>query len=327
MPHSHVDKEVSFLINSVIFAHMEEQRKSSGKIYYIIIIVILLALNGLFIYNYFKTDKKLVQTEETLFATDSVKAELEKILGETQSNLDLYKGKNSELDAFLKEKNDSLQEYAERIESLLRSGRLNKVQLEKAMEEIDQLRYYKRKYLNQIDSLSTQINQLSNENKNLRGKVDKEKRQNENLTMENVRLNNKVAIGAKLNAKSIFITGVKNRSNGKERETNRASQLEKLKITYFLDENYVNDPGEKTVFMKVVGPDGATLYNEAAGSGTFNFQGQESLYSAKQQISFNQKAQEVTTYWTKGSTYGIGVYNVQLFVDGFQIGSASFELK
>ena len=42
MPNSHVDKEVSFLINSVIFAHMEEQRKSSGKIYYIIIIVIFI---------------------------------------------------------------------------------------------------------------------------------------------------------------------------------------------------------------------------------------------------------------------------------------------
>ena len=301
---------------------MEEQRKSSGRIYYIIIIVILLALNGLFIYNYFSTDKKLVQTEETLFATDSVKAELEKILGETQSNLDLYKGKNSELDAFLKEKNDSLQEYAERIESLLRSGRLNKAQLEKAMEEIDQLRYYKRKYLNQIDSLSNQITQLNNENRDLRGKVDKEKRQNENLTMENVRLNNKVAIGAKLNAKSIFVTGVKSRSNGKERETNRATQLEKLKITFTLDENYVN-----TIFMKVIGPDGATLYNEAAGSGTFTFQGQESLYSTKQQIEFDQKAKEVTTYWTKGSTFGKGDYKVELFVDGFQIGSASFELK
>lgn len=195
------------------------------------------------------------------------------------------------------------------------------------MEEIDQLRYYKRKYLNQIDSLSNQITQLNNENRDLRGKVDKEKRQNENLTMENVRLNNKVAIGAKLNAKSIFVTGVKSRSNGKERETNRASQLEKLKITFTLDENYVNDPGEKTIFMKVIGPDGATLYNEAAGSGSFTFQGQESLYSTKQQIEFDQKAKEVTTYWTKGSTFGKGDYKVELFVDGFQIGSASFELK
>jgi regulator of replication initiation timing len=306
---------------------MEEKSKSSGKIYYIIIIIILMALNGLFIYNYFNTDKKLVQTEETLFATDSAKAELEKILNETQDNLNLYKGKNSQLDAYLKEKNDSLQEYADRIESLLRKGKLSKNQLEKAMEEIDQLRYYKRKYLNQIDSLSTKISILSRENSDLKGKVDQEKRQNENLTMENVKLNNKVAIGAKLNAKQIFVSGVKTRNNGKERETNRASQLEKLKISFTLDENYVNDPGEKTVYLKVIGPDGATLYNESSGSGTFKFQGQESLYSTKQDVQFEQKAQEIMLYWTKGSAFGKGEYKLELYADGFQIGASSFELK
>ncbi len=306
---------------------MEEKRKNSGRIYYIIIIIILLALNGLFIYNYFNTDKKLVQTEETLFATDSVKASLEKILSETQDELGLYKGKNSELDAFLKEKNDSLQEYAERIDNLLRAGKLTKAQLEKALEEIDQLRYYKRKYLNQIDSLSTQITFLRNENNDLKSNIDKEKRKSENLTMENVKLNNKVAIGAKLNAKQIYVTGIKMRSNGKERETNRATQLEKLKITFGLDENYVNDPGEKTIYIKVLGPDGATLYNEAAGSGTFNFQGQESLYSTKQSVVFEQKAMEVGLYWTKGSTFGKGEYKVELYADGFMIGSSTFELK
>lgn len=309
------------------FCFMEEQRKSSGKVYYIIIIVILLALNGLFIYNYFNTDKKLVQTEEKLFATDSAKAELEKLLGETQDQLDMYKGKNSELDAFLKEKNDSLQEYADRIDNLLRQGRLNKRQLEKAMEEIDQLRYYKRKYLNQIDSLSTQITLLKGENSTLRDNVDKEKRKNENLTMENVKLNNKVAIGSKLNAEQIFVTGVKTRSNGKERETNRASQLEKLKISFVIDENYVNDPGQKQIYLKVIGPDGATLYNESAGSGKFTFQGQESLYSTKQDLEFDQKSASMTLYWTKGSAFGKGEYKVELFADGFQIGSSSFELK
>lgn len=306
---------------------MEEQRKNSGKVYYIIVIVILLALNGLFIYNYFNTDKKLVQTEEQLFATDSAKAELEKILGETQNQLDLYKGKNSELDAFLKEKNDSLQEYAERIENLLRQGRLNRQQLAKAMEEIDQLRYYKRKYLNQIDSLSTQITLLKGENTALRDNVDKEKRRNENLTMENVKLGNKVAIGSKLNARQIFVTGVKGRSNGKERETNRVSQIEKLKITFMLDENFVNDPGQKDIYIKVIGPDGATLYNEAAGSGKFIFQGQESLYSVKQQIDFDQKSKQLAAYWDRGSAFGKGEYTVELFADGFLIGSSTFQLK
>lgn len=307
---------------------MEQQpKRNSGRIYYIIIIIILIALNGIFVYNYFTTDKKLVVTEEKLFATDSVRAELETVLGQTVDELDLYKGKNSQLDAFLKEKNDSLQEYAERIEVLLRQGRLSREQLNKAIEEIDQLRYYKRKYLNQIDSLSSQINRLNQENSTLKGTIDKEKRKYEDLTMENVKLNNKVAIGAKLNATSLFITGVKSRSNGKERETNRVSQIEKIKVTFKIEENYVADIGPKDVYMKLLGPEGTTLYNEASGSGTFSFEGQESLYTTKKTIDFTQAAQQVTLYWDKGSDYAKGIYKLELFSDGMRISKGEFELK
>ncbi len=307
---------------------MEQQpKRNSGKIYYIIIIIILIALNGIFVYNYFTTDKKLVVTEEKLFATDSVRAELERVLGETGLELESYKGKNAQLDAFLKEKNDSLQEYAQRIEVLLRQGRLSREQLNKAIDEIDQLRYYKRRYLNQIDSLSTQINKLSNENTTLKGTIDKQKRNYEDLSMENIKLNNKVAIGAKLNASQLFVTGVKNRSNGKERETNRSSQLERIKVTFKIDENYVTDIGPKEIYMKVLGPEGSTLYNEQSGSGTFKFQGQDALYTTKKTIEFTQAAQNVTIYWEKGSDYAPGKYIIELYSDGMSIGKGEFSLK
>jgi hypothetical protein len=308
---------------------MEQSTNRHKRVYLVLafIIIILMALNGIFVYNYFTTDKKLVVTEEKLFATDSVKLELEKVLGQTEKELDQFKGKNAQLDAFLKEKNDSLQEYADRIDALLRQGRMSREQLNQAMDEIDQLRYYKRKYLSQIDSLSNHIIKLNKENFALRDNVDKEKRKNENLTMENIKLGNKVAIGAKLQTSSIFVTGVKKRSNGKERETNKVSQLEQLKFTFNIAENYVADVGNKDIYLKVVGPDGTTIYNEAAGSGTFVFQGQESLYSAKKTIEFTQAAQEVVMYWTKGSDYAKGKYKAELFSEGFKIGDAEFELK
>jgi cell division protein FtsB len=306
---------------------MENKPKSSGRIYYIIIIIILIALNGIFVYNYFTTDKKLVVTEEKLFATDSVKAELEKLLGDANTEIGIYKGKNAELDAFLKEKNDSLQEFAERIEVLLRQGRLNREQLNKALEEIDQLRYYKRKYLNQIDSLSTQISKLTNENTTLKTTIDKQKRQYEDLNMENIKLNNKVAIGAKLNTNQIYVTGVKSRSNGKERETNRVSQVEKIKVSFNLEENYVADIGTKDLYIKIIGPEGTTLYNEVAGSGTFTYQGQDALYSTKKSIEFTQQAQAITVYWDKGSDYAKGKYTIEIFCDGMEIGKSEFELK
>lgn len=307
---------------------MEQQRpRRTRTIYFIIAILILLASNGIFVYNYFTTDKKLVKTEEELFATDSAKTALDKLLQETDLELDNYKGKNAELDAFLKQKNDSLLEFAHRISILIRQNRVNKDQLDQALEEIDQLRYYKRKSITQIDSLSNQINLLNRENTGLKTTIDKEKRRNEDLTMENVRLGNKVAIGSKLLTKQLLVTGIKVRSSGKEKLTIKVSQIEKLKVTFLIEPNYVTNPGPKQIFLKVVGPDGGTLYNENSGSGTFKFEGEEARYTAVKEIEFTQEGQAVSIYWEKGSPFEAGEYKIELYCEGMNIGKGSLLLK
>lgn len=305
----------------------EQKTRRSGTIYYIIIILILLTSNGIFVYNYFTTDKKLVHTEEQLFATDSAKHAVQVLLTETSSELDSYKGKNAELDAFLKEKSDSIHEFAQRINVLIRENRVSKEQLDQVMEEIDQLRYFKRKAITQIDSLSNHIAFLNRENTGLKSTIDKEKRRNENLIMENIKLGNKVAIGAKLVTKNLMITGVRIKSNGKERETIKVSQVEQLKVTFSIDPNYVAETGTKDIFVKVIGPEGTTLYNEDAGSGLFKFEGEESRYTTIKQIEFNQNGQEVSVYWKKGTPFVPGTYKIELFCEGMRIGSGELILK
>jgi hypothetical protein len=309
-----------------------EQTEKNKKCRLIIIIlsatnILTLLLLGFFLFNYFQTDKKLVVTEERLYSSDSTRMELDTLLKQTAFELDQFKGRNSELDQFLREKNDSLQEFAERIEALLRQGKLTREQLQKVQDEIDMLRYYKRKYIGQIDSLNTVIVSLNNENDNLKTDITKQKRKNEDLTMDNVRLSTKVAIGAKLNAQSLFVTGVKFRSNGKEKETIRTSQIEQIKVSFTLAENYVSEKGNKEIYLKIVGPDGATVYNQLAGSGTFIFQNEESLYSSKKTIEFNQSAQNVSIYWNSGSPLIAGKYKADLYCEGFKIGQTEFELK
>lgn len=317
--------------NKDYFCSMEQDGKR--KRYRLIIIVqsalnvLLLLLLGFFIFNYSKTDKKLLVKEVELFQSDSTKMVLDNLLKQTDLELTEYKGKNSQLDQFLREKNDSLQEFADRIEALLRKGKLTREELAAANDELDQLRYYKRKYIGQIDSLNNVIINLNTENTVLRTDIKSQKRKNEDLTMDVVRLGTKVAIGSKLTTQNIFVTGVKFRSNGKEKETIRVSQIKQLKVTFGLAENYVSEKGKKDIFLKVISPDGSTIYNEIAGSGTFKFQNEESLYSAKKTIDFNQEATQVTIYWDKGSEFVKGIFKAELYCEGFKIGSTEFELK
>jgi hypothetical protein len=157
--------------------------------------------------------------------------------------------------------------------------------------------------------------------------ANQEKRKYEELNMENIKLNNKVAVGAKLNTESIVVVGIKARTSGKERETNRASQTEKLKITFTIKENYVADIGNKIIYVKIYGVDGTTIYNEASGSGVFQFEGTESLYSTKKEIEYTQVQQMVNVYWDKGTEFAKGKYKVDLFCEGLRIGTTDFELK
>lgn len=311
---------------------MEQDAKKIKK-YKIIIIaqsvlnIILILLLSFFTFNYFKTDKKLAVKEVELFQTDSARAELEAELVQTDSLLTTYKGRNAQLDQFLREKNDSLMQFAERIETLLRKGKLTKEELAKANDELDVLRYYRKKYLGQIDSLNTVIAVLGEENNTLKTDIKKQKRKNEDLNMDVARLSTKVAAGSRLTTQNVYITGIRKRSNGKEKETIRVSQLEQLKVSFLLNENYVTDKGQKEIYLKVIGPDGATVYNQIAGSGTFKFQNEESLYSAKKAIEFNNEPQTVTFYWDKGSEFSKGLYKAELYCEGFKIGSTEFELK
>ncbi|MEI7977351.1 MAG: hypothetical protein WCI53_00765 [Bacteroidota bacterium] len=309
---------------------MEENKEKRNRFAVIIpwaLVGILTLLNGFFIYNYFKTDQKLAVTEEVLFDTKAAKNSLDSLLLVTSTELESYKGQNASLDSLVSQKDGELKLISDRIKRLLAQDRVSKVELDKALEEIEQLRYYKQKYLTQIDSLSTQVVLLNRENVQLKGNIDNQKRNNENLSLENAGLKNKVAIGAKLNTSALTILGIKMRSNGKEKETMKAKQVEKLKLTFKVAENFVAEKGEKEIYLKITSQDGTTLYNQATGTATFKFQGDESLYTQKKVIDFNQEAQDVTIYWSKGTEFALGKYKAEIFADGFRIGAVDFELK
>ena len=306
---------------------MEESKRKSNKLFLAVIIAVLLLLNLIFIYNFYTTDKKLTLTEEKLVSTEDAKAELEKLLSETEVQLDQYKGKNAQLDQMLKEKNDSLLDQAERIEQLLKKGQISERELAKARDELDVLRYYKQKYLRQIDELARENERLTAENKNLQSDVDKQKRKVEDLTMENIKLNNKVSIGAKLTIQNIFVSGVKLRSNGKERETNRASQMEALKVTFTILENFVAEKGPKDVYLRVANMDGSPAFAQENSSNVFKYQGKDELYSMMKTFNFENTQMEASMIWNKGNEFSKGNYKAELYCDGFLIGTKEFEIR
>jgi hypothetical protein len=79
--------------------------------------------------------------------------------------------------------------------------------------------------------------------------------------------------------------------------------------------------------MRLIEPDGSALYNLSTGSGTFMLNGEETFYTAKRDIVFDNTQQAVSFVYSKGAEYKRGLHTIEIYADGHQIGKTTFTLK
>ena len=177
--------------------------------------------------------------------------------------------------------------------------------------------------------LFSQNGTLTNENmglkvskQNLADSVDDAYRRNRELTA-------KVTRASALQAQ--FVQALALSDKGKERDGGvyRASKVDKIKVIFQLQPNPIAKQDVKTIFMRVMDPDGAVLYDSAVGSGNFDMFGKESTYTAKTDVQFVNTGQGVEIIYGRGSAiqYREGHYKIELYSEGFKIGDGNFDIK
>lgn len=303
------------------------EKDRRGRVFLFAIIIILFIFNGLLIYNLINKDNDLTLTEEKLESTENERLELQKELETTQLELEEYIGQNAALDSIIQSRDSELAQRAAKVRSLLSQNNLTKEQLANARQEIASLKSMIARYETEIDSLSKENTFLRDENYAMKQEIEAAKEINQDLESRNRSLNEKVNIASRLKAENIFASGVKVRWNEKEKETSRLSAAEKIVVRFNLDENEVANKGKKTIYFKLLSPSKNTIHNEAAGSGTFSFRGEESLYTSKQVIDFQNKNEQLEFIWEKSPAMIEGRYEAHLFCEDYEIGTAEFELR
>ncbi|MDX5319700.1 MAG: hypothetical protein LPK45_01430 [Bacteroidota bacterium] len=299
------------------------QNQDKSKALLIVIIIILLIMNGFFIFHYVNTDKELTATTTELTEVTEAREELDKLLKETEAQVDGLQGQNAGLDSLLSERNKEIQEKAAQIELLLK----DKKNLAAAREEIQKLRYYVKKYQDEIASLTAKNEKLQKQNREIQQSLDREKERTEDLTMKTIVLENKVNLGKKLSFTNMEVQGMNKRSSGRETETTRAKRVDLIKVTFTLDFNYVADLGAKRFYLRIITPEGVTLSNEQMGGGTFRVGGEDYLFTMAHEINFDNTGQNVTFYYDKGDSWESGMYKAEIYADGFLIGSQDLKLR
>ena len=225
--------------------------------------------------------------------------------------------------------NDSLVAQLEReklrtqqlLEELRATKASNAAEIARLKKELKTVRTVMRSYVIQIDSLNQANAKLEKENKRVRNQYQAATKQVEVLQEEAKNLSDKVTLAAQLDATGIAI----HPRNKRGKETASVKNVVKFAIDFTIVKNITAPTGERTIYVRIVKPDGTVLTKNA--SHTFPYENTKLEYSIKKLIEYTGEEQSVTVYWDVEEFLNAGEYTVYLFSDGVMIGEQSFTLE
>ncbi|MEZ5081869.1 MAG: hypothetical protein R2750_00185 [Bacteroidales bacterium] len=303
-------------------ADLNSGKNKGSKTWLIIAILLLIVLIGLLIWfipmksNY----------EDMMREKDTQRSMVEYELNNLMAAHDSIKREYGSLADSLSVKDSIILANAAEIKKLLNY----KWEYHKVNKKLELLRKITQGYVHQMDSLYTVNRELKEENEKIRQQYNREQDRTRSLTKEKEDLIEKVSVATVLKAYNVVATTLRFTGSGRERDTDKASKVERVKVCFTLSENPLVESGLKTIYLRIIRPDGVVITQKVGGDYTFEFQGKPIEYSDKKDVDYKNKDEYVCMHWTKKSKTEpamIGEYKVFVYTEGYEIGSTTFSLK
>lgn len=223
--------------------------------------------------------------------------------------------------------NDSLvrllSEEQQHVRDLLEELRMTKANDAKKItalkKELATVRAVMVQYVHQIDSLSRTNEQLAIENKQVKDNLAQITLQAEQLQQEKEQLTEVVTRAQMLETSGFKVTWL----NERGKQTEHYKKIAKLQINFNINKNVSAEPGEKTIYLRLVRPDSEVLGN----AGTFTYEGAEVPYTLKSDFEYTGEQEAFVLYYTVNQLLPIGNYRAEFFAEGNMIGEYGFKIE
>jgi hypothetical protein len=300
----------------------KEESKKRGILLWILI-VLLMGSNGYTIWLYLqeknKAAEQIIVTEKVMVERDNVQENLVALQKEYE-NLKTN-------DAALQKEIDEKKAY---IEQLLKDAEKHKGDawiISKLKKETETLREIMKGYVRTIDSLGTLNQVLRDEKQVVIKQLDQEKEKITGLNKEKDELKATIQKGSILTCFNISAKGVRFKGGGKkESETNKAKRAEKIKVTFSLGENKIAKAGEKTIFIRIITPDGKEMAKNYDENYKFNFDKSSGYFAGKETLNYGNVEITGVVYCEGNSQMVPGNYIIEVVCDGVTVGNTNLKL-
>ncbi|BCY29214.1 hypothetical protein [Flavobacterium okayamense] len=293
----------------------EKKQNNSGLKAAVVILALLLLGSIGYIIKMTADNKKEVTeltTEKDKFASD-LKANI--------AELEASRSENTELDA---ERQKLLEENKELL-----------AKIEKAEGDAAAMARYKNEYFRlkrEQDNLVAEIKLLKEQNVALTSSLDstnvvldEERKFKDTLLVQNDNLAKTVEKGSKLSVLNLNVQAVKERSSGKQIDTDKASRADKLKVSFIIAENQIAKSGSRTYYVQVIDSKNNILGDKETIS--MGGEGMSLTYSFITQVKYENKTVQVNEELS-GKDFQSGTYFVNVFNEkGENVSKTSFNLR
>ena len=226
----------------------------------------------------------------------------------------------------MKLQNDTMlvkyQEATAMLEKLQKEKTYNYNELNRYKRELATLKDVMKGYLRQIDSLNNINKHLQAQNISYKKEISTAQLRADVAEEKAEELNSKVRIGSVIRARGIALSPL----NAKSKSVTRVKNAERLRVDFELTANELAEPGQKTVYVRIISPDGYLLSSDNVI--TFSFEGDALLASAERTVDYENNDVPVSIFYDY-SRKGLsaGTYKVQLYTEGRLIGENDIYLK
>jgi myosin heavy subunit len=298
--------------NENAYIQNQPPRKSKGlTIFLVVVILVLTAMAVVLYFNYTNLQK---QYSKDTIEYNEIK---ESLAGELTGMINKYDSLKTDNDSM----NIKLEEQQDKIKKLLSMEASNAEKIRLYQRELQTLRNVLKSYIVQIDSLNTRNKELISENIEVKTQLDKAQTENVELAQQKEALTSKVQAGAVVYAKNIVITPL----NRRNKETSRVNRLEQLRFCFTLRENAIAESGPRIVFVRVTRPDGKVIAKSEHS--IFKYQDNDMVYTERREIDYENKDVDACLFWDNDGSLVEGTYTLDIYMDGFLIGNATFALN
>ncbi len=298
-------------------------KKNNTIIYWVLIIVLLFGCIYLFVSKRnMAADNALsmTQAQQRLDSVKTDRASLQTDFDAASAKIDQLVSQNSRLDSALQGDKQAMAKMQAEIRTILSNKNATKAELAKAREMISSLTDKTKAYEARIAELEKENTTLTGENKTLTHERDSTGTQNVALKKA----------GSVLHASNIRMEPIHKKRNGKEKETTKAKRVDEFRIKFDIDENRIAESGTKQIYLRIISPDGNIMTNSANGSGMLTTsKGGQLSYSIESDIALtqNQPVKDITVDWNQTGDYNKGTYTIEIYNEGFLVGSGTVTLK